>query len=90
MRIKAAGTALTVAELQGMLEYARDDAEVLIADVGNVIGIEAGAYSVELEVEEVIDRDAQAEDHFEFVELIATGKLKTLKDIKARAKELNY
>lgn len=90
MRIKAAGRTLTVDELQGMLEYCRDDAEVLSDDMGVVVGVEAGPHSLTLEAEGVIDRDAQAEDHAAFVEAIATGKIKTLKDIKAQAKELNY
>jgi hypothetical protein len=92
MRIRSVGTSLTVAELRNLLETAgtRDDAEVLWDDIGLVIGAEAGPLNLTLETSEVIDRDAQAEDHAEFVSLVASGKLRTLVAIRARAVELDY
>jgi hypothetical protein len=92
MRIKAAGSYLTVGELRELLTEveARGDADVSFADFGPVVAAEAGPFSLELECEEVIDRDAQAEDHAEFVALVAAGKIKTLKAIRDRAKELDY
>jgi hypothetical protein len=91
MRIKAAGSYLTVGELRELLTEAeaRGDADVSFADFP-VVAAEAGPHSLELECEEVTDRDAQAEDHAEFVALVAAGKIKTLKAIRDRAKELDY
>jgi len=90
MRIKAAGSYLTVGELRELLTEAeaRGDADVSFADFGPVVAAEAGPHSLELEC--VIDRDAQADDHAEFVALVAAGKIKTLKAIRDRAKELDY
>jgi hypothetical protein len=91
MRIKAAGTALTVAELREALAGIPDGAEVLFEDYGSVTCVETGPFSVTFEAEEApIDRDEQAQDHAEFVEQVATGTLKTVKVIRERAKELNY
>lgn len=91
MRIKAAGTALTVAELREALAGIPDDAEVLFEDYGSAVCVETGPFSVTFEAEEtMIDRDEQAQDHAEFVERVATGKIKTLKAIRDLARELNY
>jgi hypothetical protein len=91
MRIKAVGASITVGELQEMLEYCRDDAEVAFEDYGPVVAVEAGPYSLTLEADEApIDRDEQALDHAEFVALVASGKAGALKKIIERAKELDY
>lgn len=89
MRTRAAGTSLTVGELREALAGVPDDAEVLCDDIGIVVGVESGPFSVTFEGTEVTDWDSIAEDNAEFVDQVATGKLKTLKSIKVRAEELN-
>jgi hypothetical protein len=91
MRIKAAGTTLTVAELREALADIPDSAEVLFEDYGSTVCVETGPFSVMFEaVETMIDRDEQAWDHAEFVGQVADGTIKTLGAIRKRAKELNY
>jgi hypothetical protein len=91
MRIKAAGTHLTVGELREALVGLPDSADVSFEDYGPVMCVETDPFSVTFEATEVpIDRDEQAQDNAEFVEQIAAGTIKTLAAIRERAKELDY
>ena len=94
MRIRAAGSSVTVGELRALMTEAdtRDDAEVMFADFGMVVAAEAGPFSLELEAEnEPIDQEELLEEILDFLELVAAGEpkgAKALKVIREMAAEL--